>query len=147
MLGFNHTLAGSIIAVITPAPLVPLVAFVSHFLFDMTPHFGRHPKIYPYTSSFKKLLVLDAVLCFSALAFAVILFPDKWLIIAIGAFFSTLPDFMWIVKGKVSFLNTFFHWAEVIQWGERPYGWIFDVTYAMGFTLILWYLSTTNFSL
>jgi hypothetical protein len=94
MLGFNHVLAGSIIAVITPAPLVPLVAFASHFLLDLTPHFGNSDRVYPYTKSFKLWLVIDALLCFVGLAFAISLFSDKWFIISLGAFFGALPDFL-----------------------------------------------------
>ncbi len=137
MLGFNHTLAGSIIAIITPAPLVPIVAFASHFLLDMTPHFGRSKRIYPYTPEFKILLVVDAILCISSLLFAIYLFPDKWFILSVGAFFSTLPDFMWLLKDRVRKLKKFFYFAEVIQWGERPYGWIFDLIYAVLFIAVL----------
>jgi hypothetical protein len=137
MLGFNHTLAGCIIAVITPAPLVPFVAFASHFLLDMTPHFGRSKRIYPYTKSFIGLLVLDAILCTFCLFLAIALFPDKWFILAVGAFFATLPDFMWLLKGRVKQLDRFFAFASKIQWGEHPYGWIFDASYGYIFMIVL----------
>ncbi len=144
MLGFNHVLAGSIVAVITPAPLVPLVAFASHFLLDTTPHFGRSATVYPYTASFKRLLVLDAVLCFSALGLAISLFPDQWFIIAVGAFFGALPDFLWLLRGRVAgIMGKFLDWAEWIQWGERPYGWLFDAVYALLMTIALFLLSQT----
>ena len=137
MLGFNHTLAGSIIAIITPAPLVPVIAFASHFILDATPHFGRSKRVYPYSKPFIGLLVGDAVLCTTALLFAMWLFPDRWFILAVGAFFSTLPDFLWLLEGRVPWLKHYFAFAHWIQWGERPYGWIFDVIYACVFTFIL----------
>lgn len=137
MLGFNHTLAGCIVAVITPAPLVPMVAFASHFLLDMTPHFGRSKRVYPYTKEFKLLLLGDAILCVTSLLFAMYLFPDMWFILGIGAFFSTLPDFLWLLNGKTKWLKGFLQFAEKIQWGERPYGWIFDACYGVLFVIIL----------
>ncbi len=141
MLGFNHTLAGCIVAVITPAPLVPFVAFASHFILDMTPHFGRSKRVYPYTRPFIAMLCLDAVLCILSLFIAISLFPDKWLILAVGAFFATLPDFMWLAKGRVKQLDRFFVFASKIQWAEHPRGWIFDVAYSYVFLVILFKLA------
>lgn len=138
MLGFNHVLAGSIVAVITPAPLVPFAAFVSHFLLDLTPHFGNSDRVYPYTKSFKLWLVIDALLCFIGLAFAISLFPDKWLVISLGAFFGALPDFLWLFHHKWQpWFDRFLNWAERIQWGERPYGWLFDAFYGFVFAFTL----------
>jgi len=137
MTGFNHTLAGCIIAVITPAPLVPFVAFASHFLLDATPHFGRNPQYKPYTKKFKRLLVVDAFACTASLLLAIYLFPDKWFILGVGALFSTLPDFMWLLRGRVDWLRPFFRFAGWVQWGERPYGWIFELLYCGAFVLIL----------
>jgi len=142
MLGFNHTLAGSIVAVLVPAPLVPVVAFASHFVLDLTPHFGRSEMVYPYTRSFKRLLVVDALLCITGLTFAVWLFPTHWFIVCVGAFFGTLPDFLWLLHHRGSaWFDQFLDWAEWIQWGERPYGWIFDVFYAMMMAITLYLLS------
>lgn len=140
MIGFNHTLAGAIIAVTLPAPLVPLVALTSHFLLDSMPHFGNSKRFSPYTTGFKWLLVVDAILCFSSLFFAWWLFPDKWLIITIGAFFATLPDFLWIFQNKTKKFRWFFKFATEIQWGEFPLGWILEVAYALAFVFILLHL-------
>lgn len=143
MLGFNHTLAGSIIAVITPTPLVPFVALGSHYLLDMTPHFGRSETVHPYTTQFKRLLVADAVLCTIALLFAMWLFPDMWLVVTVGAFFGALPDFFWLLKHRgPKWFDKFLSWSERIQWGERPYGWIFDVFYALMMVITLYLLAS-----
>lgn len=142
MLGFNHTLAGSIVAVIVPAPLVPIVALVSHFVLDLTPHFGRSETVYPYTKSFKRLLITDGLLCILGMLFATWLFPDEWLIVGIGAFFGVLPDFLWPLWHRgMGWLDKLLDWAEWIQWGERPYGWIFDAFYALMMCITLYLLS------
>lgn len=140
MIGFNHTLAGAIIAVVLPAPFVPFVAFLSHFLLDMTPHFGRSKRFSPWTTSFKWLLVGDAILCFASLFFVWWLFPDKWFILTVGAFFSTLPDFLWMFRGKSKKFAWFFDFASIIQWGERPWGWIFELSYGVCFVTVLFWL-------
>lgn len=142
MLAFNHTLAGSIIAIVTPAPLVPVVALASHFILDMTPHSGTSDTRYPYTKSFIALLVLDGVLSIGALVFAIWLFPAQWFIIAVGAFFSVFPDLLWPLEHHgPKWLDTFLAWANWIQWGERPNGWLFDVFYGLMMVMALAFLS------
>lgn len=144
MTGTNHTLAGAIIAVLIPAPLVPIVAFVSHFILDAVPHFGNQPWMptsgaQPYSKIFKYWLLLDAVGCFAALFFAWWLFPDKWLIITIGTFFAAGPDFLWLLEPHAHsrFARTFFSFAKKIQWAELPWGWVLEIAYAIIFTWIL----------
>ena len=138
MLGFNHVLTGSIVAVIAPAPLVPFVALASHFLFDTFPHFGRSKTIYPYTGSFKRLLLADGIACIAGVSLAILLFPHLWLIILIGAFFGAAPDILWIWRNHgPRWFQSFLRFANWIQWGERPYGWVFDVIYGVVFVLIL----------
>jgi len=137
-LGFNHALTGSIIAVITPAPLVPLVAFASHYLFDLVPHYGKDPRL-EKKKNLRLLIAIDGLLCIAVFAFAVWLFPAHWFIIGIGAFFAILPDLFWIfLRSRISkSFDTFLDWADKIQWGERPYGWIYDLVYGVIFALIL----------
>ncbi len=148
MLGFNHTLAGSIVAVITPAPLVPFVAFASHFLLDLAPHYGNDPRVKPGKKGFKCLIVIDGALCVLAYAFAVSLFPNQWLIIGIGAFFSLLPDFFWLfLKHRLGrAFDRFLKWAGDIQWGERPYGWVFDGFYGIVMCTALYVLASQPWS-
>lgn len=140
MLGFNHTFAGSIVAIITPAPFVPAAALISHFLLDMVPHFGNSSKFQPYNRSFKLLLLIDAMLCFSVLFASWYFFPDKWMIISIGALFATLPDFMWLLRGRVAWLNGFFKFAEKIQWSEHSRGWLIEILCATCFISALIYI-------
>jgi len=133
MLAFNHILAGSIVAVTVPAPLVPVVAFVSHFVLDMFPHaFGEEP---PYSRFLKIQIIIDAVICVPVIIFLFVLFPHQWPIVSIGAFFGLLPDFLWLLwRRGPKWLDKILDFAHWIQWGERPYGWIFDALY--GFLMI-----------
>lgn len=137
MLGFNHTLAGSIIALITPAPIVPVVAYISHFVLDVTPHFGNDERFKPGKPFMKRLIVVDGILCVLALLFAIALFPEKWLMIGIGAFFSVLPDLQWIFSKQLHTPEWFLDVSAKIQWAEFFYGWILDVIYAIIFIVIL----------
>jgi len=141
MLVINHTLAGAVIAVITPAPLVPLAAFVSHFLLDMMPHAdGAEP---PLPKILKIQIAIDLALSPFVFLFTLWLFPDQWLIITIGVFFSVLPDTFWIFwrRGGPVWFQRFLDWAHAIQWGERPYGWKLDAIYAILLAITLYLLS------
>lgn len=138
MTGTNHTLAGAFIAVLAPAPLVPLVALVSHFVLDALPHFGQNSRIYirqdgSYSTGFKLLLIFDAILCFGALFFAWWLFPDKWLMITVGAFFAAGPDFLWLFEkyARSPVTKKFYRFAKNIQWAEMPWGWILEIVYGL----------------
>lgn len=147
MLGFNHTLSGALVGVLVPAPLVAPAAFVLHFLLDMTPHFGRHKELGAGGSKFKYLLAIDGLLCTAGLLFAMYLFPDRWFWVGLGAFFSALPDFLWLLfKGKVKGFDWYWNFSSRIQWGERPYGLIYDATYGFMFAawLIIFSLTTTS---
>lgn len=142
MTGFNHTLAGCVIAVVVPAPFAPFVAFISHFFLDAMPHFNFwHEPTAPFNTTFKRLVSIDAVLCLSSLGFSLWLFPHLWWLLILCAFTSTLPDFLWPLEGKVHWLNGFLYFSKVIQWAERSYGWIYDLMYASIFVLILLHLS------
>lgn len=144
MLAFNHVLAGSIIAVITPAPLVPFVALASHFLLDLTPHTGNSDTRYPYTKPFLIQLIIDGFLSIVGFVLALTLFPDQWFIISIGAFFGAAPDLLWpLWHHGPKWLDKFLNWAEWIQWGERPYGWLFDLFYGFLFVFTLFVLAET----
>jgi len=138
MLGFNHVLAGSITALLVPAPLVPLVAVASHFILDLSPHFGFPEGANPYAKPFRYVLILDGILCAVALAIGLVAFPDKWFMICVGGFFGLLPDLLWPLHHNLNkTLDKFLDWANWIQWGERTYGWIFDAFYGMLMVIFL----------
>ncbi|MBC7746749.1 hypothetical protein H7Y40_02075 [Pedobacter sp.] len=131
MTGFNHTLAGTVIALAIQQPLlIAPLAFASHFVMDSLPHFGRYPGLIPYNALFKRYLIGEAILCTAMLSFAISLSPSSWFILALGAAFATLPDFLWTLRNKApQWTQWFFKFHTVIQWGERPYGWIYELIF------------------
>lgn len=144
MLGFNHVLSGSLVAILTPPQYiayVPLFAFALHFVLDTFPHYGRDDAAPVGSRRFHKILVFDALLCIAFLALALALYPDKALLIVVGVVFSTLPDFLWIfnyyLKVSHKAARMFFAFSAKIQWGERPWAWSLDILYAMIFLTVL----------
>lgn len=138
MIGFNHVLSGALVGIFTPteyAIYIPLIAFVSHFLLDAFPHYGHDETASVYSQKFKRILVVDAILCVLFLVGTCWLYPDKLVAIVIAVAFATLPDFLWIlhyyVKTKNRGENLFFKFAAKIQWGERPWAWSLEILYAM----------------
>lgn len=138
MIGFNHALSGALVAVLTPTEYlvyVPIVAFIVHFILDVFPHYGRDDTAPVHSKKFNRILMLDAVLSMVFVAIACLLYPDKLLWIGLGAFFAMLPDFLWIfhyyIKVNWKPAKIFFRFAQVIQWGERPWGWSLEILYAM----------------
>lgn len=141
MLAFNHLLAGSVVAVVVPAPLVPVVAFTSHYLLDLTPHaYGEEP---PYSRRLKIQFVVDAAVSAAVLLFLLWFFPvDKWLLVGTGAFFGFLPDALWLFwRRGPEWLDKILDFSHWIQWGERTYGWIFEAFYGFLFVFTLFALS------
>lgn len=138
MIGFNHVLSGALVAVLTPTeylPYVPLIAFILHFVLDIFPHYGRDDTAPVHSKKFHRILAVDAALCVVFFLAACFLYPEKILWIMLGCFFATLPDFLWIFHYyiKISWkpARKFFRFAEVIQWGERPWAWSLEIFYAM----------------
>lgn len=140
MTGFNHTLAGCIIATTIPAPAAPIVAFASHFVLDAMPHMGNHPA---FTSEPKLSKPLKILIVFDGLASAAIYIlwafvrPELVFISLVAVFFSLLPDLMWIFKHWLHTPKWFIRFGNWIQWGEFPWGWWLELIYA---TLMIYVL-------
>lgn len=140
MTGFNHTIAGSVIALTLhqPALIIP-AAFLSHFLLDAAPHYGGDQRLTPFNSYFKRYLALDAMMCVGVLLTAITLSPSNWFLLCIGAFFATLPDFSWLLMYRPpAKLRWFYSFHAKIQWAEVPHGWIYESIYfVLGMTLLV----------
>lgn len=144
MLAFNHILAGSIIGLTVPPPLIAPTAFLAHFVMDLFPHaHGEEP---PFSRMLKVQIGADVVLSLLSIAFVIWLFPDQLFFVGLGAFFCFLPDAFWLVwkRGGPQWFQKFLDWAHWIQWGERPYGWIFDAIYGLLLAITLYLLSTIS---
>jgi hypothetical protein len=125
-------MTGAAIALAVRQPLLAApLAFLSHFVLDVTPHFGGTPvyeyghKVFPY------IIVGDAVLT-SGIILAICTFaPLQAALIALCALCAILPDILLLTYYVNDRPNTWFHrWHLGIQWFERPQGAIVEAAYA-----------------
>lgn len=106
MLSTPHILVGSAIVKIIPNPFISLpLAFLSHFLFDLAPHWD-------FKIAFKPKPLLYALIDYSlglTIIFWITLADTDQFIILLGGVSATLPDFMmagWKVL-NIKLLNVF----------------------------------------
>src|SRR5580698_2100335 len=93
MRAINHALTGAIIGLTIGEPLVAApVAFVSHFVCDAIPHFGVSGWRDIKTTWFRRLLVVDFVLCVALVVILALSRPKHWLLAAVCAFLAASPD-------------------------------------------------------
>lgn len=137
MTGLNHTLAGGILALTLPPPIALTLALLSHFVFDMLPHFGQHPKFVKFTPHLKTLIAADGALSLATMGLIIWLAPNKWFIIGLSCFLAVLPDLLWIFQKLLHTPDWFLRFSSWIQWGERPYGWIYESIYTVFGVLLL----------
>src|SRR3989304_5959545 len=95
MTATNHALTGALIALVveTPGLAIPL-AFVSHFVIDVIPHFGIPPGEFVF-KKYTKYLVMDFVALIIVVISMALLFTDNfWIILACMAA-AVAPDAAW----------------------------------------------------
>lgn len=142
MTGFNHTITGALAAAVLPVPMAPFASFFSHFALDALPHFGRSQPFGIGGRYFWLHMTVDATASLAALGFALYLFPGSWPIILGSVFASVLPDIPWALRSYApSWMDRYYVFHKNIQWGERPYGWVFEVAYLMIIATVLWQLA------
>jgi len=111
MLELPHTLIGAAIAVNIPNPLISLpLAFLSHFVLDLIPHWN--PSLYTETKKYGRpkrssavLTVIDALLGLIAglyIAFKVLPDLNQALVIVAACFVAVLPD---VIEGPYFYLG------------------------------------------
>lgn len=132
MTGFNHVLTGITIAVVVQQPvLAPAVALASHFVLDMTPHFGGLKWFDEWGKRLQILIAIDALLCIAFVSLGLWLFPNlAWLIVTC-AFAAILPDLFWVFHYKYGVKHRFFEFHQDIQRFERPWGAFVEITFCM----------------
>lgn len=129
MIALNHVLAGTAIGLVVKRPeLAAPLAFLSHFLLDITPHFSYEwPKV-----KFITIWTLDAIGSILALAFVSMAAPEvAWAVIA-GGIFAELPDVIWVYERlilKAESKNWFFVFHRVIQWSQTKRGLWYELGY------------------
>jgi hypothetical protein len=129
MTGINHIVTGGIIGALVPQPLVAIpLAFLSHFILDMLPHWGDHPDDHlKNTPSVYRLIVVDTILSVLFLALLLILQPVNWPVIFASGFVAWTPDLVWVPnyvrvrRGlKQRSYNSLMRFHKYIQWAEKP---------------------------
>lgn len=145
MRAVNHALAGALIGLTVPSPVVAMpLALASHFIVDALPHFGNGNDD-ARQSWFKRFLLLDAILCGLIVALLAFYQPHNWLVAAICAFLATSPDFMWVNEYKraqlgkhpVAHQKGVLRFHAWIQWFERPIGSLTEVAWALAGIILL----------
>jgi hypothetical protein len=140
MTATNHAITGAVIGFLIHEPLLAVpAAFASHYVCDSMPHFGNSSKIsnadWLRSSTFKKMLVIDASLCIALVLLIAFKHPHNWFLICVCAFAATSPDLFWInsfiktnrrEKWKPSLHSKF---ASVIQWFQKPVGSVVEITW------------------
>jgi hypothetical protein len=147
MTGFNHGMTGAAIALAVkqPALAVPL-AFLSHFVTDMIPHFGLNEQEL-FSKRFNLILFADFIFAISLMAVVAILFPHQvWLIWAC-MIAAASPDLMWAyhrlyvehLSKKQFNLGLIGRFHKNIQWSQTLPGAYVE---AMWFLLICCFILT-----
>lgn len=132
MTATNHVLAGTVIALVIKQPLlVAPLAFLSHFLLDMFPHFGG-AAFYSYGHKhFMKVIAADGLLCIATLLGASMLNPALTVAIFVAGFFAVLPDLFWLDHFKNKREHWFYTFHQWIQWYEKPLGALTEITFCL----------------
>lgn len=93
MLSTPHLLVGAAIVSFIPEPAISLpLAFASHFVLDATPHWDGSPEA-PFSKKVVSGVVVDYIFGI-ALIFLITTGDPRQLVILLGAFLATLPDFI-----------------------------------------------------
>lgn len=136
MTGTNHMVVGALIGSSITAPELALpLAFISHFILDVLPHYGDDT--ISWASRRKKLIVgLDTAFAALFLLLIVALQPAHWPFMFAGALLAMSPDLMWLPNYVRALRGTEKRAANFImrihkrmQWGERPWGLIVEAVW------------------
>jgi len=146
MRAINHALTGAAIGlqVTEPVAAVPL-AFISHYVCDIIPHYGRGlPEEEELNSAlFRVLLAMDISLCVLLVLILGLWRPHHWLLAAVCAFVAASPDlfslnrYLQARRHKPIKQNWYTKFASDIQWFERPIGAVVEVVWFVAMIIIL----------
>jgi hypothetical protein len=139
MTGFNHGMTGAVIAlsVKQPALAIPL-AFLSHFVTDMIPHFGLEEEQL-FKRHFNIILVADFLFAVLLMIFLAILFPTHIWLIWVCMIAAASPDLMWAYHhlyighykklskklGRIAYFHSRIQWSETLQGAYNEAAWFF----------------------
>ena len=146
MTATNHALTGALIGFSVSDPFIAIpLAFISHFVLDIVPHFGSNTKNDDWVKSinFKILLAVDIIFCIILGLAILILRPRNYLLAFICAIIATSPDlvhlkrFINVNKDKTHKPNWFEVFSGRIQWFEKPSGALVEFVYGMSMILLI----------
>ncbi len=128
MLETPHALVGAAIVTKIPNPLISLpLAFASHFVLDMVPHWNPHlnteVKKYGRVSKNSTIIILaDVVLSLVSVSFMALTFansPEHSIYVMFGAFSGILPDLLeapyYFLKAKTQAVLKWIAFQKSIQ--------------------------------
>jgi hypothetical protein len=143
MTATNHVATGALIATVIKQPYLALpLAFLSHFVLDMIPHFGIGKG--HINKTFATYLTID-MSCASAVLLAVlIIHPANWLLIMVCAVLAASPDLLWLYylifefQGKPKAFGPVAKLLADIQWSETISGLLVELAWltTTGYLLI-----------
>lgn len=149
MTATNHAATGAVIGVVIGQPLLAIpVAFLSHFVCDVIPHYriAAFDKIGDKalkTDVFKNYLIYEFIGCVLIVLLISLVRPVNWQLAIVCAFVAASPDlfsinrFVKARQGKKWRPNLYSRFAAGIQWFEHPSGAVVEVAWFAAALLIL----------
>ena len=142
MIGFSHAAIGGLLTKFLPLPLAIPVAFASHFVLDMLPHYGipHKKRDQRFWRVFTTIDFFVAWIFLGGLGLA----RHHYTVIICGLVAAS-PDFIWVIRIiKTRSFNLsnnksrFTRWHAKIQHYERPWGIYIELPLAfiLGFFVI-----------
>jgi len=146
MRAINHALTGAAIGLLVEEPIIAVpLAFVSHYICDVIPHYGggKAKREELNSQTFRLLILIDFCLCVGLVVVLAVYRPRHWLLAAVCAFVATSPDLASINlyrnarNGKPLTMNRYIKFATGIQWFEKPIGAVVEVFWFIALIIIL----------
>lgn len=147
-------MTGALIAVAVERPLLAIpLAFLSHFLLDMMPHFGYARVPIQQRDARKHFLhfqITDAFVALGIYLLVPFLLSDQQspLVTALCMMAAQAPDALWVFeyahaqrRGQYLERNWYLRFHKAIQWCERKWGAYVEAVYFLGIGSVIWLLA------
>ncbi len=147
MTASNHAITGALIAAAISKPVIFLpLAFLSHFVLDMLPHFGYERAGYAEIFKHKKTARLQICLDIIGLLILVWLIRSENWLVFVAAVLAVSPDFVWPYRyfilekrgltrpGEGNAIN---RWHSRIQWCEHPWGFYVEIIWFASMAILI----------
>lgn len=131
----NHILTGVGISMVVRQPaLATVFALMSHIVLDVLPHYGQD-----VFERMQKVYIADAIVSVLIAVAVLLLIHDPATPVLMACMFAAyIPDIVWIRYfftewrlGQQVPHGWFARIHHGIQWGERPWGMLVEVPYAL----------------